>query len=104
MFFSVDLENNHASITLHIPSLNIQTNYDVNGRLLVLPINGQGTANITYGKIKKNCEFVDKNVLIQLMVIIHSISVGNWKIEMVNNLQKLLITNSIMTLTEFIIN
>lgn len=45
----MDLDKQHATVTIHIPHLNILGNYDVSGRILVLPISGQGAANITHG-------------------------------------------------------
>ncbi|XP_044740771.1 protein takeout-like [Chrysoperla carnea] len=43
----IDLKNQVLGASVSIPHLNIQADYDVKGRILVLPINGEGPANIT---------------------------------------------------------
>lgn len=66
IFFSIDVNQRKVIITATVPSVVIDSNYDMNGKLLVLPINGQGKANITIGKymtqISDNFREIDKIV------------------------------------------
>lgn len=48
--FSFDVEKQHASITIGIPSCTLLADYDISGRILILPISGHGPSNITFSK------------------------------------------------------
>ncbi|XP_063224509.1 protein takeout-like [Bacillus rossius redtenbacheri] len=41
-----DLQKQHITIELHIPDLSLLTRYEVDGKILVLPIKGKGDGNI----------------------------------------------------------
>lgn len=47
---SMDVNNKHFKFVVHIPRANLIGEYDINGRILILPIQGKGPANITFGK------------------------------------------------------
>ncbi|GJQ86300.1 hypothetical protein Trydic_g8996 [Trypoxylus dichotomus] len=44
----VDLTKQHIQLKLKFPRLNLQSKYEINGQILVLPIRGSGPANITF--------------------------------------------------------
>lgn len=46
----MDIDNKHFKFVVHIPRANLIGEYDINGRILILPIQGKGPANITFGK------------------------------------------------------
>lgn len=48
--FGKDLTKNH-SLNLHVDYLNIVGDYEVNGKILILPVVGSGKSNITTGII-----------------------------------------------------
>lgn len=48
--FKADFKNQKISFKLFIPNLNIISQYEIDGRILVLPIQGKGPGNITAGK------------------------------------------------------
>lgn len=46
----LDPKNQKASLVLHADELSLDADYDVNGQLLILPIQGKGPASIKFGK------------------------------------------------------
>lgn len=48
----MDLDNHVIKATVAIPLLTIIADYDIKGRILVLPISGNGPANIKACKLK----------------------------------------------------
>ena len=49
--FKKDPEGNKLEIKIKIPLLQIVGNYKASGQILILPIQGNGQANITLGKV-----------------------------------------------------
>lgn len=49
-FFRVDLSKKSGHFYLRIDNVNFAGKYEINGQILVLPIKGEGDANITFGK------------------------------------------------------
>jgi hypothetical protein len=49
--FSIDFDKQLLEFKLTFPSLNLIGNYLANGRILVVPITGNGDMNITLGNI-----------------------------------------------------
>lgn len=47
---SVNMEKHEIDLTFLIPTLELISKYKINGRILVLPISGQGDTNITFCK------------------------------------------------------
>ncbi|XP_044726747.1 protein takeout-like [Chrysoperla carnea] len=45
--FNIDLKSHNINLRLNIPNLNIQGEYEMEGQVLVLPLNGKGACNIT---------------------------------------------------------
>ncbi|XP_044740773.1 circadian clock-controlled protein daywake-like [Chrysoperla carnea] len=60
----LDEKNGVLDISLDIDNLNIQSDYEINGRILVLPISGKGPANITavggHYNVKVNFDLIEK--------------------------------------------
>lgn len=52
--FRVNLDERQMEFVLHVPILVILANYDASGKILILPIQGNGASNITFGKIIKD--------------------------------------------------
>lgn len=48
--FSFDPEKRHVKFEGTLDKMNMLSNYDISGRILVLPLNGNGPSNITFGK------------------------------------------------------
>lgn len=48
IYFRVDLTNKHISVVVGINYINMKAKYSMNGQLLILPIRGEGPANITF--------------------------------------------------------
>lgn len=46
--FRMQLDKQHLMFRVTIPRANIVGHYKMNGRILILPINGEGLANITF--------------------------------------------------------
>lgn len=46
----LDPKAQKASITLHLDEVSMNSDYDVSGQLLILPIQGKGPAQIKFGK------------------------------------------------------
>lgn len=57
---TLDPKGQKASITLHMDEVWMDADYDVNGQLLILPIQGKGPANIKFGKSKKYTKITNK--------------------------------------------
>ncbi|KRT86269.1 hemolymph juvenile hormone-binding protein, partial [Oryctes borbonicus] len=55
----IDLNKQHIQLKVRFPRLNLQSKYEVNGQILVLPIRGSGPANITFvgGQYTYNTDF-----------------------------------------------
>lgn len=47
--FSFDLEKRRMDVRYMIPSCSVHGNYDINGKILGLPLSGQGDTNVTFG-------------------------------------------------------
>ncbi|GLV41783.1 uncharacterized protein CBL_12072 [Carabus blaptoides fortunei] len=45
---NMDINNRRFTFVVHIPRANLIGEYDINGRILILPIQGKGPANITF--------------------------------------------------------
>lgn len=48
--FEIDPKAQKVKITLYINEVSMQADYDINGQILILPIQGKGPANIKFGK------------------------------------------------------
>lgn len=47
---NLDYKNQKAVVTLHVDEVSMEADYDVNGRLLILPIQGKGPSQIKFGE------------------------------------------------------
>ncbi|XP_030766676.1 uncharacterized protein LOC115890550 [Sitophilus oryzae] len=50
--FNFDLDHHHVDAKLTFPLLRIKSNYNINGRLLILQLNGQGPADGNYTNVR----------------------------------------------------
>ncbi|XP_066247806.1 protein takeout-like [Euwallacea similis] len=50
--FNIDIDNYTIDIKMHFPSLRIISNYTINGRILVLNLNGNGPADGNYTNVR----------------------------------------------------
>lgn len=47
------MPNKKWSISTHVDYLNVWSDYIMKGRILILPIEGTGKANVTFGRLQK---------------------------------------------------
>ncbi|KAF2886369.1 hypothetical protein ILUMI_19804 [Ignelater luminosus] len=49
--FKFDPRKQHLAITVYIENANLISHYNIDGKILILPIRGDGAANITFGNM-----------------------------------------------------
>ncbi|XP_071455419.1 circadian clock-controlled protein daywake-like [Hetaerina americana] len=86
--FRTDLKNNLIELGVLLPHLQVTTNYDIKGRLLVVPLNGKGLfkGNITdvRADLKMNGKLVDKRgkKYFEVADVVSKIKVGDTKVDL----------------------
>lgn len=48
--YRLDVKKRHIELTASVPLLSVRGRYTADGRVLILPIKGDGDANVTLGK------------------------------------------------------
>lgn len=61
--FDPDFHNKKIEIKILFPSASLLGDYKVNGRVLVLPIQGQGKSNLTLTNVNIGLKFLPKSVM-----------------------------------------
>jgi hypothetical protein len=54
LYFRIDFDKHRAAADFSFPLLELIGKYDAKGRILLLPLNGNGDLNITLGKERNN--------------------------------------------------
>lgn len=60
LVFRIDLSKNFAEITLFFKRIDINSRYEIDGKISVLPIKGKGPAKLGFGK--NTCSYNSKCV------------------------------------------
>lgn len=61
----LDVKTRHIELTASVPLLTVRGRYTADGRVLILPIKGDGDANVTLGKSFQHSSTLFKKLCLQ---------------------------------------